>query len=231
MPPANATPPTPALRLDGAPGVAGSGPQLLADWVAAHAELAGPVVEVPARTQLFAAGEPCRGFPLLLHGEIQVYRESAQGRRLELYRVGAGDICLVSTASLFSGAALGADAVTTQDSALRLLGRDGFERISEVAPLRAFLFEQFASRMTDLIAVTDAVAFQRLDRRLAAALLGHGPLLRVSHLQLAEALGTAREIVTRLLRRFELDGWVELGRGEIRIVAPRALREFADAPM
>ncbi len=212
-------------------GAAASGHELLDAWVAAHAELAGPVLEVAAGTPLFAAGEPCRGFPLLLRGEVQVYRESAQGRRLELYRVGAGDICLVSTASLFSGAALGADAVTTQDTALRLLGRSGFERISEVPALRAFLFEQFASRMADLIAVTDAVAFQRLDRRLAAALLGHGPLVRLSHLQLAQALGTAREIVTRLLRRFEQDGWVELGRGEIRILAPRALREFADAAM
>ncbi len=231
MPSENATPPASAPRPDAASSAADSGAQRLADWIDAHAELAGPVVEVPARTQLFAAGEPCRGFPWLLRGEIQVYRESAHGRRLELYRVGAGDICLVSTASLFSGAALGADAVTTQDTALRLLGRSGFERISEVPALRAFLFEQFASRMADLIAVTDAVAFQRLDRRLAAALLGHGPLVRLSHLQLAQALGTAREIVTRLLRRFEQDGWVALGRGEIRILAPRALREFADAPM
>ena len=231
MSPEHPTPPSPALRLDDAHGVATRDIGLLDEWVAAHAELAGPVLEVAAGTSLFAAGQPCRGFPLLLRGEVQVYRESPQGRRLELYRVGAGDICLVSTASLFSGAVLGADAVTTQDTALRLLGRSGFERISEVPALRAFLFEQFASRMADLIAVTDAVAFQRLDRRLAAALLGHGPLVRLSHLQLAQALGTAREIVTRLLRRFEQDGWVELGRGEIRILAPRALREFADAAM
>ena len=231
MPPEIATPQPPSPSDFGEVSVAGRGQQQLADWIAAHAELSGPVLEVPARTRLFAAGEPCRGFPLVLRGEIQVYRESAQGRRLELYRVGTGDICLVSTASLFSGAALGADAVTTQDCALRLLGRDGFERLGEVPALRAFLFEQFASRMADLIAVTDAVAFQRLDRRLAAALLGHGPLVRISHLQLAEALGTAREIVTRLLRRFEQDAWVELGRGEIRILAPRALREFAETSM
>lgn len=207
--------------------VARSGPDAVAAWVASHPELVGSEMEFAARTPLFAVGQPCRGFPWLLRGEVQVFRASAQGRRLELYRVGAGEICLVSTASLFSGEPLSADAVTTQDSVLRLLSPEGFQRMAEDAELRAFLFQQFASRLADLVAVTDAVAFQRLDRRLAAALLGHGPVVQASHQELAHALGTAREIVTRLLRRFEQEEWVELGRNEIRIKSARALRAFA----
>ena len=213
------------LRVSPAPASAES----VAAWLARHTDLVGPALALPARTPLFAAGHPCQGFPWLLQGEVKVFRASSQGRQLELYRVGAGEICLVSTASLFSAVPLSADAVTTQATVLRLLSPAGFARMAEDATLRAFLFEQFASRLTDLITVTDAVAFQRLDRRLAAALLGHGPVLSTSHQELAHALGTAREIVTRLLRRFEQEGWVELGRNEIRIQSPRALRAFADA--
>ena len=76
-------------------------------------------------------------------------------------------------------------------------------------------------------ALVDAVAFQRLDRRLAAALLGHGNELATTHQQLADTLGTVREMVTRLLRRFERDGWIALSRERVRIVDGAALRRCA----
>jgi CRP/FNR family transcriptional regulator len=199
----------------------------IASWIEAHPELASAPVHIPARTLLFGAGQACQGFPLVLLGEVQVYRESAQGKRLELYRVSEGETCLVSTASLFSGDPLTAYAATTQASTLRMISPGGFVRMSEDPGVRSYLFGQFAQRLADLMAVTDAVAFQRLDKRLATALLGHGPVLALSHQDLANALGTAREIVTRLLRRFELEGWVVLGRSEIRIIDPRALRRFS----
>jgi CRP/FNR family transcriptional regulator len=74
--------------------------------------------------------------------------------------------------------------------------------------------------------LVDAVAFQKLDRRLAAALLGHGQQLSVTHQALADELGTVREIITRLLRRFEREGWVSLGREQIQILNSAALRTF-----
>jgi CRP/FNR family transcriptional regulator len=75
-----------------------------------------------------------------------------------------------------------------------------------------------------LTLLIDAVAFHKLDRRLAAALLGRGQQLLVTHQALADELGTVREIVTRLLRRFEREGWVSLGREQIQIVNGAALR-------
>jgi CRP/FNR family transcriptional regulator len=77
------------------------------------------------------------------------------------------------------------------------------------------------------MALVEAVAFQRLDQRLAAALLGHGALLATTHQALAEELGTVREIVTRLLRRFERAGWLALGRERIEIRDAAALRRVA----
>ena len=81
--------------------------------------------------------------------------------------------------------------------------------------------------MSDLTALIDAIAFHKLDQRLAAALLGHGQALHTTHQALADELGTVREIVTRLLRRFERDGWVSLGREHIQIIQSAGLRELA----
>ena len=92
---------------------------------------------------------------------------------------------------------------------------------------RAEVLGLFAQRLADLTQVLDAVAFQKLDQRLAAALLGHGPALTITHQALADQLGTVREIVSRLLNRFEQAGWVQLSRERIDIVDSAALRQTA----
>ena len=91
----------------------------------------------------------------------------------------------------------------------------------------AYVLGLFAARMADLTGLIEAIAFQRLDSRLAAALLGHGQTLKTTHQALADELGTVREIVTRLLHRFERDGLVELSRESITIRDSAGLRVLA----
>lgn len=180
-----------------------------------------------AGTMLFDAHASCQGFPLLLSGEVKVYRQAEDGRRLELYRVTPGELCLVSAAGLFKRAPLAATGVTTCDTSLLMVPVDAFHRWLDHPVFRADVLGLFAERMADLSALVDAVAFQKLDQRLAAALLGHGHELTVTHQHLADQIGTVREIVTRLLRRFEQEGWVALGRERIRITDSAALRRQA----
>lgn len=92
--------------------------------------------------------------------------------------------------------------------------------------LRRYVMGLMAERLADLMALVEAVAFQRLDQRLASLLLTHGPQLHSTHQQLADELGTVREIVSRLLRRFERDGWVALGRERIDVTNPAALQQI-----
>ena len=184
-------------------------------------------MRVPERTALFSEALPCPGFPLVLSGEVRVARDSEQGRQLELYRVGPGDLCVVSTASLFGSIPLRAHGETTVPTELVLLTPAGFAALNEQAAFRRFVFGVFADRMAELISLAEAVAFQRLDRRLAQALLGHGPVRHTTHQALAQELGTVREAVTRLLRRFEEQGWVRLGRERIEVLDAPALREQA----
>ena len=184
-------------------------------------------MQVAAGTVLFSENTPCQGFPLVLAGEIKVSRSSGDGRSLELYRVVAGELCLVSSACLFRTQPLSAHGITTKASTLLLIPADIFRRWLETPAFRNEVLGLFAERMADLTSLIDAVAFHKLDRRLAAALLGHGQQLAITHQALANELGTVREIVTRLLRRFEREGWVALGREQIQIVNGAALRALA----
>jgi CRP/FNR family transcriptional regulator len=193
------------------------------------ADIAAGAQTVPAGTVLFSDKDPCRGFPLLLAGEVRVFRPSPDGRSLELYRLSPGEMCLVSSASLFRTQPLAADAVATRPTRLVMVPPDVFRSWLEHPGFRDFVLGMFAERMADLTALVDAVAFQRLDRRLAAALLGHGPELAVTHQDLADVLGTVREMITRLLRRFEREGWIELSRERVRIRDSAALRRLAGA--
>ena len=186
-------------------------------------------MSVAAGTLMFSENTPCQGFPLLLEGEIKVARNSSDGRSLELYRVVPGELCLVSSACLFRTQPLMAHGITTQASRLLVIPPELFARWLESAVFRNEVLGLFAERMADLTGLIDAIAFQRLDQRLAAALLGRGPTLALTHQALADELGTVREIVSRLLRRFEREGWVRLSRESIHICNSAALRAVASA--
>jgi len=151
-----------------------------------------PVHHVVSGTTLFHEQAACAGFPLLLSGEVRVSRNTPQGRALELYRVVPGELCLVSSSALFAQTALSAQGVTTRDTQLALLPPEAFRNALADTTFRDFVLGLFAERMADLTALIEAVAFQRLDQRLAAALLGHGSPIKTTHQALADELGTVR---------------------------------------
>lgn len=186
---------------------------------------------VPAGTVLFEENQPCQGFPMILDGEVRVSRRSGEGRSLELYRVLPGELCLVSSACLFRDDPLSAYGVATLETTLMLIPPTVFHQWLETPLFRNEVLGLFASRMADLASLIDAVAFRKLDQRLAAALLGHGQELSRTHQDLADELGTVREVVTRLLHRFEREGWIGLSREHIHISDSAALRALAAGQM
>lgn len=186
-----------------------------------------PLLDVPEGSTLFREREACQGFPLVLEGEVRVSRSASNGRELELYRVTPGEMCLISSACLFAGQPFTARGVTTRFTRLAMLPAATFRAALASEPFRDFVLGLFAARMADLTSLIEAVAFQKLDSRLAATLLGHGTQIKVTHQSLADELGTVREIISRLLHRFELAGWVELSRECITIRDSAGLRELA----
>jgi CRP/FNR family transcriptional regulator len=188
-------------------------------------------VAVAAGTELFAHGAACAAFPLVLTGSVRVLMRSANGREIQLYRVAPGETCVLSTGCLLGESAHSADAITSESADLLLVPPPLFRQLIETQPaFRQAIFAQYSERMAELLALVEAVAFQRLDQRLAARLLDPNGSLTVSHAELARELGSVREIVSRLLGQFAERGLVQLTRARIEVLDAAALARIARSP-
>lgn len=185
-------------------------------------------ISVPDHATLFRESGPCGGFPMVLEGSVRVSRTSPQGRELTLYRVNPGEICVVSTSCLLNASPMTAAGISHGATRVLIVDRATFLRWTVHEPFRNFVFTLMADRLADLMSLVEAVAFQRTDQRLANALLGKGPVLRTTHQRLAAEVGTAREMVSRLLKRFEERGYVALTRERIEILDAHALQTISD---
>ncbi|MCX7890943.1 MAG: Crp/Fnr family transcriptional regulator [Burkholderiales bacterium] len=205
------------------PSLASAPPDLL------DRALADAVVHrVPAGAVMFDEHRPCEAFPMLLEGSIRVSKVSATGRELQLYRVLPGESCVITSSCLLGHQPYNARGVAETDATLVVLPAPAFARlVATHEPFRAYVFALFAERLADLMQLVEAVAFQRLDQRLAALLLGKGRVLATTHQALADELGSVREIVSRLLKSFAEQGLVALGRERIEILDPAGLRRVA----
>ena len=183
---------------------------------------------VPAGTPMFGEGSPCRQFPLVLEGSIRVAKCS-DGRELQLYRVTPGESCVLTGGCLIGGRDYPATGVVERDARLVVLPKAVFDELMAThEPFRQYVFSLFAERLADLMTLVEAVAFHRLDRRLAAALLGRGRVVELTHQQLADELGSVREIVTRVLRSFADQGLVRSSRGAVEVLDAASLRRIAE---
>jgi CRP/FNR family transcriptional regulator len=183
---------------------------------------------VPAGTVMFDERNPCQAFPMILEGSIRVSKTAPNGRELQLYRVGPGESCILSTSCMLGTTPYTARGMADSEMTVFALPAPVFDRlISRHQPFRAYVFGLFADRIVDLMQLVEAVAFHKLDQRLAALLLGKGRVIHVTHQALADELGRVREIVSRLLKTFAEQGMVSLAREQIEIVDPGRLRQVA----
>ncbi|MCK6390974.1 MAG: Crp/Fnr family transcriptional regulator [Azonexus sp.] len=186
------------------------------------------VMTLPAGTQVFAESQPCQGFPLLLSGSIRVIKQAANGRELMLYRVSPGGSCIISSSCLLGRSDYNARGIAETPLTLLALSPGEFARLLvDHAPFRDFVFHLFSERIAELMQLVEEVAFTRLDQRLARLLLNRQEsTLSVTHQQLADELGSVREIVSRLLKGFAAQGLVTLGREQIVLVDREGLNKM-----
>lgn len=176
-------------------------------------------VALPAGAVMFRPGDGCEGFGFVVDGSVRVSLESATGRGLVLYRVRPGESCTVTVSCLIGDVPYPATGVVEEALRAVLLPKTAFLRQVELSSVfRAFVLEIFSSRMVHLMELVNEVAFNRLDQRLAGRLLELGPVIRMSHQELADELGTSREIVSRILESFADGGAVTLGRRRIEVI-------------
>jgi CRP/FNR family transcriptional regulator len=181
-----------------------------------------------AGTVLFDENQSCQGFPLLLSGSIRVIKSSASGRELQLYRVNVGETCILTSSCLLGRSHYHARGVVEQDATMVMLSPQTFKfLLAELVPFRYYIFRLFSERLTDLMELVTSIAFQKLDQRLAALLVARSNPILATHQALADELGSSREMISRLLKGFEEEDWVKLGREQIEVTNADALKNFA----
>ena len=186
-------------------------------------------IQLPAGTQVFAEHQPCQGFPLLLDGSIKVVKQAPNGRELMLYRVAPGGSCIITSSCLLGRTDYNARGIAETPLTLLIVPAPAFaELLAEHLPFRDFVFHLFAERISELMQLVEEVAFARLDQRLAKLLLARNEAtINATHQQLADELGSVREIVSRLLKGFAAQGLVTLGREQITLTDNDGLQKLA----
>lgn len=183
-------------------------------------------------TVVFGPGNPAENLLLLVSGSVRVQQLSEAGREIVLYRVHAGESCVLTTACLLAFEDYSAEGIAETDVDAILIPRDTFDELMAISPqFRAFVFDAYSKLITDLFLVIEEVAFKRMDIRVAQKLLelqDAESLLHLTHQQLATELGTAREVISRQLKEFERRGWLSLSRGTIQLRDLPAIARLAD---
>lgn len=178
----------------------------------------------------FRPGSACSNYLMVKSGSVKVSVTTESGREIVLYRVQAGETCVLTSACLMSGADYDAEAVAERDSEAIILPKRAFEELLATSPrFRQFVFSTYGERLQSLIALVQEIAVKHVDRRLARLLLASAKagVVETTHQSLANDLNTAREVVTRLLNDFAEKGWVVLARGRVTVHEPQALQAFA----
>ncbi len=182
------------------------------------------VMTLPVDSYVFREHEGCGRIGFVLDGSIKVFKEHPSGRSITLYRLGPGDSCILSMSCAMSNPIHQASAVVEEEATVVSVTTADFHRLMESSTdARSYVFGLFAERLTDVLLLLEEVVFQRMDERLAAILLESAArhqsnVVQATHEDLAEEAGTAREVVTRVLKEFATSGWIELGRGKITIL-------------
>jgi len=173
---------------------------------------------------LFAKGDPCPALPFLLSGAVSVQRATADGKTIQLYTIQPGETCVVSNGALLGALPFDATGIALTDCEIAAIPGTLVEELVASEPsFRRFLFRMYGERIGELMGLVEAIAFQRLDQRLARLLVERGPKLTATHQALAEELGVAREQVSRVLRVFADRGFIEQRREAIEVLRADAL--------
>ena len=195
-------------------------------------EAGSKIVHLPQGTTVFAPGQPSENLLLMLEGTVRVQQRSDTGREVFLYRVHAGESCVLTTACMLADEAFSADGIAETDITAVAIPRALFDTLAgRSSEFRQFVFRTFSRRITDLFSLIDDIVFRRLDVRLAERLIerAEGDRVMATHQMLATELGTAREVITRTLAEFQRRGWIEQARGRITLRDPPALERLARA--
>ena len=182
-----------------------------------------------AGTTIHNGSMDCLGLLLIESGQLRVYARSSEGREFTLYRLFDRDICLFSASCVMPNIQFDVTIEAEKDCSLWILPSCLFKDLMEESEVVANYCNQLiSSRFSEVMWLMEQIMWKSFDKRLATFLLEESnledsPCLKITHEKIANHLGTAREVVTRMLRYFQNEGMVKLTRGAIEITDRKRL--------
>ncbi len=181
-----------------------------------------PEVKLPAGERVFSQGQECNQYTVIAAGKVRVLTRSPDGRELVLYYISPGEVCVLTSACLLENTRYPAEAITETPVSAFIIPCQEFDRlVAESAQFRQFVFNSFSHRLADLMAQLEQVALNSIDDRLLHYLRKHRGSdnhVRTTHQEIANHIGSAREVVSRHLKALEKQQRVKLGRGSIELL-------------
>lgn len=178
-------------------------------------------------------GTVCTGIIFVKTGCLRVYMLSEEGKEITLYRIPAGDVCVLSASCILDSITFDVQVDAEENSRCCILSPIAFLEVSKRKPeMKNFLLEKTVSRFSEVMWVMQQILFMSFDKRLAIFLLSESekeksPEIKLTHEQIAKYMGSAREVVSRMLKYFSSEGYVELSRGGVTITDFDSLKRLA----
>ena len=177
-------------------------------------------------------GTECSGVFFVRSGSLRVYIMSEDGKTVTLYRLHAGDMCMLAASCVLQAVTFDVFVVAEENSECYIVSGPAFARVSENNPdIKIFALETAVSRFSDVMWVMQQILFMSMDKRLAVFLWDEAArtgsdTITLTHEQIAKYIVSAREVVSRILKYFSSEGIVEVSRKGIKILDKKRLKEL-----
>ena len=190
--------------------------------------------EVKKGTLLHDGSNECTGLLLVRSGQLRAYILSDEGREITIYRLFDRDMCLFSASCIMRSIQFDITVEAEKDTELWLIPPDVYQSVmNESAAVANYTNEVMASRFSEVMWLMEQIMWKSLDKRLAAFLAEEAAIegsetLKLTHETIAKHLGSHREVITRMLRYFQSEGWVKVSRGTVEILDMDALDSLSE---
>ena len=178
-------------------------------------------------------GNECTGIILIRKGSLRLYILSDEGKEITLYRLFPGEMCMLSASCVLNNITFDVFVDAEENSECIVVGGCAYAALAERnTAAKIFALETALTRFSDVMWVMQQILFMSMDKRLAIFLLDEvsktgGDTVHLTHEQIAKYMGSAREVVTRMLKYFSSEGMVELSRGGIKLIDIKRLRSLS----
>lgn len=183
-----------------------------------------------AGQDIFFPGDDVNAIALLLDGSVRVYKMGESGREITLYRFSSGESCILTANAILNNQLFSAIATTEEDIEAIMIPAASFRQwVKSYDIWRAFVFNLLSERLSTVLEIVDEVTFRRMDVRVATLLLKKSTLenpLHITHQQIADELGSSREVISRLLGNMANSGAIQLGRGTVEVINNQILEKL-----